>query len=92
MGCCATRSEFFALGYLFPGAAARQIPGIKTNPHMPYHVLNYAEHDGDLTFSKNGQEHDLSIGSKCTIIWQSVVDCGTYSTYFSFVVNMKKTL
>ena len=51
MGCCATRSDFFVLGYLFPGAATCQIPGIKTKPPYAYHVLNYAEHDGDLTFS-----------------------------------------
>jgi hypothetical protein len=44
-------ANFLLLDIFFQALLLVKYLELRQNPHMPYHVLNYAEHDGDLTFS-----------------------------------------
>lgn len=59
---------------------------LRNTPHMLHHVLNYAEHDGDLTFTWKRHEHDLTVGSKS--VKKSAICRGLW--YVFYVIFMSR--
>ena len=57
----------FSDGVHFPSVMLLKYVSFRQTLHMPHHVLSYAEHDGDLTFSWKQYEHVLTTGSKCVV-------------------------